>query len=96
VEVKSLLRVRVLLDFLPEPQREPRSGHILGTATRVESLLADWRRQGLVFIEGDRAVHVATDHENQLLCRIRRESEKTGGPELALELAQEPTCVKIP
>ncbi|MFJ6894349.1 RiPP maturation radical SAM C-methyltransferase [Streptomyces hokutonensis] len=62
---------------------------------RVESLLADWRRLGLVFIEGDRAVHVATDHENQLICRIRRESDKTGGPELAMELAEEPTCVKI-
>lgn len=62
---------------------------------RVEALLADWRRLGLVFIEGDRAVHVATEHENQLICRIRRESEDTGGPELALELAEEPTCVKI-
>ena len=62
---------------------------------RIESLLADWRRQGLVFIEGDRAVHVATDHENQLICRIRRESDQTGGPELALDLAEEPTCVKI-
>ncbi|MGX9889465.1 RiPP maturation radical SAM C-methyltransferase [Streptomyces sp. NPDC002276] len=62
---------------------------------RVEALLADWRRQGLVFIEGDRAVHVATDRENQLICRIRRESDTSGGPELALELAEEPTCVKI-
>lgn len=61
---------------------------------RVEALLADWRRQGLIFVEADRAVHLATEDENQLLCRIRRDSQ-SGGPELALELAEEPTCVTI-
>jgi hypothetical protein len=29
------------------------------------------------------------------MCRIRRESDEQGGPELALELAGEPTCVEI-
>ncbi|WP_063794029.1 RiPP maturation radical SAM C-methyltransferase [Streptomyces graminilatus] len=61
---------------------------------RVEALLTDWRRRGLIFVEGDRAVHLATEDENQLLCRIRRDSQ-TGGPELALQLAEEPTCVTI-
>ncbi|UWE11356.1 RiPP maturation radical SAM C-methyltransferase [Actinacidiphila bryophytorum] len=62
---------------------------------RVETLLADWRRAGLIFVEADRAVQVATEDENQLMCRIRRESDEQGGPELALELAGEPTCVEI-
>jgi len=61
---------------------------------RVEALLGDWRRQGLIFVEADRAVHVASEDENQLLCRIRRDSQ-SGGPELALELAEESTCVTI-
>ncbi|MEW1828171.1 RiPP maturation radical SAM C-methyltransferase [Streptomyces sp. NPDC088196] len=62
---------------------------------RVEALLAEWRRQGLIFVEDDRALHVATEDENQLMCRIRRESQKSGGPELALELAEEPACITI-
>ncbi|MER5446468.1 RiPP maturation radical SAM C-methyltransferase [Streptomyces sp. NPDC002764] len=62
---------------------------------RVEGLLADWRRQGLIFVEDDRVLHVATEDDNQLMCRIRRESQKSGGPELALELAEEPACVTI-
>ncbi|GAA3886071.1 RiPP maturation radical SAM C-methyltransferase [Streptomyces lacrimifluminis] len=62
---------------------------------RVEALLADWRAHGLVFVEAGRAVQLATADENQLMCRIRRDSDKHGGPELALELAEEPTCVTI-
>lgn len=62
---------------------------------RVEQLLADWRGHGLIFVDADRAVHVATEDENQLMCRIRRESERDGGSELALEQAEEPTCVTI-
>lgn len=62
---------------------------------RVEALLADWRAQGLIFVEAGRAVQLATADENQLMCRIRRDSDKHGGPELALELAEEPTCVTI-
>ncbi|MEU9959508.1 RiPP maturation radical SAM C-methyltransferase [Streptomyces sp. NPDC050982] len=62
---------------------------------RVEELLADWRRQGLVFVDADRAVQLATTDENQLLCRIRRVSSGRGGAELALEQAEEPTCVTI-
>ncbi|MFD8810753.1 RiPP maturation radical SAM C-methyltransferase [Streptomyces sp. NPDC059627] len=62
---------------------------------RVEALLADWRRQGLIFVEDDRVLQVATEDENQLMCRVRRASQKSGGPELALELAEEPVCVTI-
>lgn len=62
---------------------------------RVEELLADWRRQGLVFVDADRAVQLATTDENQLLCRIRRASSQEYGYELALEQAEEPTCLTI-
>jgi hypothetical protein len=84
---------------------DPRSlDQLVGRATRrsdawdkprVEALLADWCRQGLIFVEDGRALHVATEDENQLMCRIRRESQKSGGPELALELAEEPACLTI-
>lgn len=62
---------------------------------QVGELLAEWRSLGLIFVEADRAVRLATENENQLMLRIRQDTDTEGGPALALEQTTEDTCVTI-
>ncbi|GIF13900.1 RiPP maturation radical SAM C-methyltransferase [Actinoplanes teichomyceticus] len=92
---------RALFHALADPRSLPHLVRLAGgpdagwPGERVAELLQDWRRLGLIFVEADRAVRLATEDENQLMLRIRHETDTSGGPELAFEQAGEFTCVDI-
>lgn len=92
---------RELFHALADPRSVPQlirlaaDGDAGWSEERVEELLADWRRLGLIFVEAGRAVRLPTEDENQLMLRIRQETDTDGGPELALEQAEEYTCVTM-